>query len=131
VAICSCQFSTPAGNLEQPGSGPVFLRIDFNSRTIVRSAYLPIGPPGPYTASFGNHFSVAVATSGGLYTFNRNGRLRTFASLDSFAFDRPSVASTDLAGDVWLLGATKDRTLVAKLAGGTVEAHCATALWPY
>ena len=121
VSAGAGNFPVAPADAEQPGSGPVLLRIDLNSRTIVRSAYLPIGPPGPYTASFGNHGSVAVASSGGLYTFSRNGRLRTFASLDSFAFDDPPLASTDPAGDIWLLGTTKERPLIAKLAGGAVE----------
>jgi len=39
-----------------------------------------------------------VATLGELYTFNSDGRPRTFFSLDSFAFDEPPVATIDPAG---------------------------------
>jgi uncharacterized protein (TIGR03437 family) len=120
VSAGAGNFPATSADVEQPGSGLVLLRIDLNRPAAVRSAYLPIGP-GPYTASFGNHGSVAVSTSGGLYTFGPGGRLRTFVSLDSFAFDNPPAASTDPAGDFWLLGTTKNRPIITKLAGGTVE----------
>jgi len=121
VSAAGSNFPVAPADVEQPSSCLVLLRIDLNRPATVRAAYLPIGPPGLYTASFGSDSSVAVATSGGLYTFSRHGRLRTFVSLDSFAFDEPPGVSPDPAGDVWLLGTTKHKPIVTKLAGGTVE----------
>ena len=120
VSAGAGNFPVAPADIEQPHSHLVLLRIDLNRPAAIRSAYLPIGL-GPYTASFGSDASVAVVTAGGLYTFGRGGRLRTFVSLDSFAFDNPPTASTDPAGDVWLLGTTKNKPIVTKLAGGTVE----------
>ncbi len=121
VSAGAGDFPVVPADVEQPSSGLVLLRISLNRRTIVRSAYLPIGPPAPYTAMFGEHGSVAVVTSERLYTFSRAGRPRTSVSLESFAFDSPPVVSADPAGDLWLLGATNGAPLVTKLAGGTVE----------
>jgi uncharacterized protein (TIGR03437 family) len=115
----------PAGTATL-SSGPVLLTFDLNRRTIVRSGYLAIAPPGStiaYNASIQDAEIVAVSTLGGLYTFGRDGQQRTFASLESFEFSSAPGASTDPAGDVWLVGSNKNgQLLVAKLTAGTVEA---------
>jgi uncharacterized protein (TIGR03437 family) len=115
----------PAGTATL-SSGPVLLTFDLNRRTIVRSGYLPIAPPGSaavYNANIQDAETVAVTTSGELYTFGRDGQQRTFAFLESFQFSSAPGSSTDPAGDVWLVGSNKNgQLLVAKLTGGTVEA---------
>jgi hypothetical protein len=115
----------PAGTATL-SSGPVLLTFDLNRRTIVRSGYLPIAPPGiavAYNASIQDAETVAVSTLGGLYRFGRDGQQRMFASLESFEFSSAPGASTDPAGDVWLVGSNKNgQLLVAKLTAGTVEA---------
>src|SRR5260370_23910076 len=62
VSAAAGNFPVAPADVEKPSSGLVLLRINLNRPTAIRSAYLPIGPPGPYTASFGNQGSVSVAT---------------------------------------------------------------------
>jgi len=107
-------------------AGPVLLTFDLSSRTLVRSGYLPVAEPGssiPYAAGMRSDGTVAVATSGGLYTFGPEGQQLTFVSLETFALASVPVVSTDPAGDVWLQGTdTSGRVVVGKLIGGAVEA---------
>ncbi len=106
--------------------GPVLFTFDTNAHNLVRSTYLPIAPPGRSAAFYANmrmDGGVIVITQTGLYTFRRDGQQRTFVSLDSFHFGDVPGATTDPAGDIWLVGAVDGlRWVVTKLVAGTAEA---------
>jgi uncharacterized protein (TIGR03437 family) len=63
-----------------------------------------------------------VTTPEGLFTFGRDGRRRSFVSLDGFAFMGVPSVSTDSAGAIWLVGKdASGQMLVAKLTAGGTE----------
>jgi uncharacterized protein (TIGR03437 family) len=98
-----------------PRSGPVLLTFDLNHRVLAASRYLPIDNV-EYLARLRENGDIAVTTRTGLYTFDANGALRSFAPIDWLGFRFPPSVSIDAANDVWLVGAGADRIpLVAKL----------------